>query len=264
MKLKSIMSKIRKFLNATFIISPLHFYERVQYKSTKYIVAVSETSKKVLIQHYGINSRKIKVIPDCVNLNKFKPSNQSNEIRQKYGNNILLYSGLMIRRKKIPVLLEAMKNVIKEVPDVHLILTGIGPFLNEWKELSISLGIQNNVSFLGFVGEKELLKYYASIDIFVFPSQQEGFGQVIIEAMASGTPVICANIPPMSKIVGNGGLTFKLNNPINLSEKIIFLLKNREQLNKLRENALKIAKNYQCSRIAELYIDYIKKIKNLD
>ena len=264
MKKKKYISKLRDLLNTFFILSPVHFIERVQYKKTKHVVAVSETSKKVLIQLYGIDPKKIKIIHDCVDLNKFNPSNRSNEVRQKYGNNILLYSGLMIRRKKIPVLLEAMKNVIKEIPDVHLILTGMGLFLNEWKELSISLGIQNNVSFLGFVKEKEFLKYLASSDIFVFPSQQEGFGQVIIEAMASGTPVICANILPMAKIVGNGGLTFKLNNPLNLSEKIIFLLKNREELNKLRENALKIAKNYQCSRIADLYIDYIKKIKNLD
>lgn len=255
------MSKIRGLLNSILIISSLHFYERVQYKRAKHIIAVSEASKKVLIQNYRINPRKIKVIHDCVNLNKFNPSNQSNEIRQRYGNNILLYSGLMIRRKRISVLLEAMKSVIREVPDVHLILTGIGPFLNKWKKLSISLGIQNNTSFLGFVKEKELLKYYASSDIFVFPSEQEGFGQVLLEAMASGTPIICGNNPPMSEIVGNGGLTFELNNSVNLSEKIIFLLKNRDELNKLGENALKIARNYQCSRIADLYIDYIKKMK---
>ena len=261
MEIKTCLSKLKGIYHSLLFVSSIHFLEKIQFQRVNHIITVSEISKKILIHRYRIDPKKIKVIYNCVNLNKFNPSNRSNEIRNKYGNNILLYSGLMIHRKRIPVLLEAMKNVIKEIPDVHLILTGIGTFLNGWKELSISLGIQNYTSFLGFVGERELFKYYASSDIFVFPSEQEGFGQVLIEAMASGTPVICGNILPMSKIVGNGGLTFELNNPINLSEKIIFLLKNRDELNKLRKNALKIARNYQCSLIADLYINYIKKIK---
>ena len=238
----------------------IHYYEKNLFKQHKDIIAISSSSKTSLIDVFGLKGKKIKVIPIGIDEKKFNPSNRSIQIRKKYGNNILLYSGMLITRKKIPVLLRAMTYVIKEIADTHLILTGSGECLNEWKGLSISLGIQNNVSFLGFVGDKELLKYYASSDIFILPSVSEGFGQVLLEAMASGTPVICADVPPMSEIVGDGGLTFKADDSKDLAQKIIYLLKNREELARLKENALKIAMTYKWSEIAKCYNNYLKNI----
>jgi glycosyltransferase involved in cell wall biosynthesis len=247
---------IKYFVN----FSVLHHLQKQQYRKNKNIITISNESKKAIIDHYGIDSNKIKVIPNCVNTKKFNPSNESKEIREKYGKKILLYSGLMVLRKQIPILLNAMPQVIKENPDVHLILTGKGRYLNDWKLLSNYLGIQNNTSFLGFVEENELLKLYASSDIFVFPSETEGFGQVLLEAMASGTPVICANKPPMSEIIEEGGITFKLNDPNDLSKKIINLFNNQKQLMILKENALKVVKKYDCRNVAKLYQEYFKKI----
>lgn len=242
-------------------LSPsLYSLEKWLFKQHKNILAISNHSKNTIIRIYGIEEKNIKVIPIGIDLKRYNPSNYSKEIREKYGKNILLFSGLMLHRKRIPVLLKAMPRVIKEIPDVQLILTGKGRFLNQYKNLANSLGILKNVTFLGFVNDDELLKYYASSDIFVFPSVKEGFGQVILEAMASGTPVICTNKPPMSEIVGNGGKTFELNDSKDLSKKIIELLINRKKLNLLKENALKIAKNYNWLKIADNYIDYFKKI----
>ena len=241
----------------------LHYYERNLFKQHKDIIAISNSSKTNLIDVFGLKGKKIKVIPAGIDEKKFNPSNRSIQIRKKYGNNILLYSGLFITRKKIPVLLRAMTYITKEIPDTHLILTGSGECLNEWKGLSISLGIQKNTVFLGFVEEKELVKYYASSDVFVLPSVSEGFGQVLLEAMASGTPVICADVPPMSEIVGDGGLTFKADDSKDLAQKIIYLLKNREELARLKENALKIAMTYKWSEIAKFYNNYLKNIIKL-
>lgn len=224
------------------------------------MVAISESSKHQVIFYYEIEEKYIKVIPNGIDLNKFNPSNYSKKIREKYGSNILLYTGLMIQRKKIPVLLKAMPYVIEEIPDVHLILTGKGEYLQKYIELSESLGIKKNVSFLGFVNDIDLPKYYATSDIYVFPSALEGFGQTLLEAMASCTPVICANKPPMSEIIENGGLTFKLNNSKEFSEKIIDLLKNREKLRNLGENGLEIVKKYEWSKVAEEYYKYCKKV----
>ena len=260
--IKSIIKEIRNLLNI-FHLSSLYYLENQQFKKHKHIITGSIASKKDLMRYYRVDGKNIKIIPYGVETDKFNPSNYSKVIRKKYGNNILLYSGIMIKRKQIPVLLEAMIYVIKKIPDVHLILTGIGIFLNKHKNLSNSLGIQNYTTFLGFVEDNELSKYYASSDIFVFPSEKEGFGQVLLEAMASGIPVICANIPPMSNIIKNGGLTFKLNDSKDLSNKIIELLNNRDQLAKLRQNGLKIVKDYSLKHIACTYVECIKEIKNL-
>ena len=234
--------------------------EKWQYNKLKYVVTISNSSKKALIKHFGLEAKNIEVIPHGINGEKFNPSNRVKEIRNKYGNKILLFTGLMVPRKRVPILLKAITYVIKEVPDCHLILTGDGPLLKEYKNLAISLGIQDYTSFLGFVDDKELLRFYASSDSYVFPSELEGFGQVILEAMASGIPVICANKPPMSEIIENGGLTFKINNSKDLSAKIIDLLNNQKKLDEYKKNALEVAKKYKWSNVAKLYNNFCKQI----
>ena len=181
-----------------------------------------------MVKYYNLQENNIKVIPIGINTEKFNLRNYSKDIREKYGKNILFYSGLMIYRKRIPVLLKAMKHIVKKIPNTHLILAGDGPMLNYLKNLAKSFGLEKKTTFLGYINEKELLKYYATSDLYIFPSELEGFGQVILESMASGTPVICANKPPMSEIVGNGGLTFEMDNPRDLASKIIYLLINYE------------------------------------
>ncbi|NVM35976.1 MAG: glycosyltransferase family 4 protein [Candidatus Lokiarchaeota archaeon] len=236
------------------------FLEKWQYNKLKYVVTISLTSKIALIKEFGLKAENIEIIPHGIDVEKFNPSNSTIEIKNKYGNKILLFTGLMIPRKRVPILLKAITYVIKEIPDCHLILTGNGPFLKEYKNLASSLGIQNCTTFLGFVDDDELLKLYASSDIYVFPSELEGFGQVILEAMASGIPVICANKPPMSEIIENGGLTFITNNSKDLSIKIISLLNNHEKLAEYKKNALEVAKKHKWSNAANLYYNFCKQV----
>ena len=250
-----------EFFYYSFFLFFLHYLQKRQFRKHENIIAISNFSKNELIKHYGLKEKRITVIPIGIDTEKFNQSNNSNDVREKYGKNILLYSALTVYRKRLPVLLEAMTRVIKEVPDVRLILTGGGPLWNHCKNFSDSLGLQEYVTFLGFVKDEELRKYYASSDIYILPSELEGFSQVLLEAMASGTPVICANIPPMSEIVENGGgKMFKVNDPKDLSKKIIELLKNREELLKLKKNALITIKKYEWPQIAKIYRDFFKKI----
>lgn len=251
------------FIFDRFFLTSLHFLERNQFRKNNNIIAISESTKKDLIDYYRIDPRKITVIPIGIDTKKFNPSNFSSNIKKIYGNNILLYSALTVHRKRVPILLKAMTYVIKKIPDAHLILTGGGPLWNDCIQLAKSLGLQKHTTFLGFVKDDELLEYFASTDIFVLPSEKEGFGQVLLESMASGTPIICANKPPMSEIVENGGLTFKLNDPIDLANKIIELLSNRKKLNDLKSNSLKIVKKYEWPYIAKIYDNYFRKIRKL-
>jgi len=240
----------------------LHFMEKKQFNKFKKIITLSNSSKNELIEYYGLGEKNIEVIPVGINISKFSPKNYSIEIREKYGKNILLFSGLMIPRKGAPILIKAVSYIIKKIPDVHLILIGKGPKLEIWKLLSNKLGIRDNVSFLGFVKEEDLLKFYATCDIYVFPSWKEGFGQVILEAMASGAPVICTNKPPMSEINGNGGFTFKINDSKDLAMKIIQLLKNKDNLKVLKENAIQRAKEYSWEQVVKIYDTKLKEIRN--
>ena len=266
-KLKNI-PVISSFLHYDNISSTIEYFtipfyqylEKRQFKRHKNIITISNSSRNEIIRHYGIEKQNIRVFPIGIDTLKFNPSNYSKEIREKYGPNILLYVGPFIKRKCIPILLKAMTYIKKEIPDVHLILIGKGLLWNYCKNLTYYYGIQKYVTFLGFVDDKELLKYYATSDLYVFPSELEGFGQVILEAMASSTPVICANKPPMSEIIGNGGKTFKLNDPKDLAKKIIELLNSQEELEKLKKKSLENVRKYELLKVAKSYMDYIKKI----
>jgi glycosyltransferase involved in cell wall biosynthesis len=238
----------------------LYAITRWEFKKNKNIITVSDRSRKDLIKYYGTKKENIKIIPNAVDLKKFNPNNYSKRLREKYGYKLILYSGSMIDRKNIPVLLKAMSYVIKELPSAQLILTGIGPLLESYKELSKALKIQDNSKFLGFINDKELAQYYATSDLFVIPSKFEGFGQIIIEALASGTPVICTNIPPMSNLIEKAGLTFTLNSPKDLSKKIIEFFQNKELYEKLKKNTLNVANKYSWSIIGKKYEKYIKKV----
>jgi len=240
----------------------LHIMEKKQYRRFNNVITLSNSSKNDLVVNYGLDEENIKIIPVGIDVNRFNPMNYLKEIRDKYGNNLIMFSGMMIPRKGVPILIKAISYVVKQIPEVHLILIGKGPNLHSWKELSISLGIQNNISFLGFVKEDDLLKFYATCDIYVFPSWKEGFGQVILEAMASGAFVICANKSPMSEIIGNGGLTFNVNDSKDLAIKIIQLLKNKEILKISKENAIKRAKKYSWERIIKIFDNYLEEKRN--
>lgn len=251
-----------KMFQEYFDLPFFHFLQKRQYKIHKKIIAISEFTKSSLISKYNINENDIKVISIGVDTEVFNSNKKSAKIREKYGNKILLYVGPMIYRKRIPILLKAMQILLKKIPDAHLILIGKGPLLNRLKKLSHSLGIQKNVTFLGFIKNNELLRYYASVALFVLPSELEGFGQIILEAMASGTPVICANILPMSEIIGNGGKTFILNDSKDLAEKIIDLLENKEKRLLLVKNALTIVKEkHEWSIVANKFMEYFKSLK---
>jgi glycosyltransferase involved in cell wall biosynthesis len=230
----------------------------------KHIVVHSYNAKLDLIKYLKIKEEYIKFIVDGVNTNIFNPNNYDHEIKKKYGENLIFYLGEFYVRKRIPVLLRAMPIIIKEIPDIHLVLIGEGEkhMLERAKQLAAKLNLLKHISFLGFQNDDVVLKFYATADVFVFPSELEGFGLVILESMASGTPVICANKPPMNILIGEGGVSFELNNYRDLAQKAILLLKNRELLNKLAEKSLQIAQKYDSLNIAKYYVEYIKEIKN--
>lgn len=235
-----------------------HYLEKKQFKRQKIIITFSNSSKKDIIKNYKINEDKIKIIPHGIDINKFNPNKFSNKLRKKYGKYLVLYSGLMIKRKRVDILLKAISYVVKEIQDISFVLTGDGPLLNQFKNMAKDYGIEDYTHFLGFVSDDLLIKYFATSDLFVFPSELEGFGQVILEAMASGTPVICVNKPPMSEIIESGGLTFKLNDARDLAKKIVTLLKNKILLKELGAIAFKIAKEYDWNEITIKYNDLFR------
>ncbi|MCD8511749.1 MAG: glycosyltransferase family 1 protein [Bacillus sp. (in: Bacteria)] len=151
-----------------------------------------------------------------VNHIEFTPEKKSNRIRDKYQikeKNILLYVGRLSPEKDIRIVLETFHSLPEEIKtNTHLIIVGDGPLYK-----SLSTSESNQITFTGFLEGEELAEIYASSDVFLFPSPTETFGNVVLEAQASGLPVIGANAGGVKNLIKEGHAGF-LCEPKNVDE----------------------------------------------
>lgn len=202
------------------IFSKIYF--KIMCFSAKYfsknIITVSEFSKKELIKHYNIRSKKITVIYEGIPKLPDVDNGVIQKVLEKFKLNPLyfLYVGNTRSRKNIFGLLEGFKIFLQKYPDCKLVLAGKidTKFLNI-KEKIRSLKLDNNVIQTGFISDEEKVALYKMAIGLVFPSFYEGFGIPIIEAQSLGLPVITSNTSSLPEIGGDSVLYV---NPYDINE----------------------------------------------
>ena len=207
----------------------------------------------------GNYREKIVVIPNGIKPQNFDVPDSKEECRKRLGlplhSNMLLFVGKITPYKGPDVLVRAMPEIIKNVPDTELVFVGSGELRNRLEELSKELGIWERVRFTGFVEERLKPLYYKSTDIFVLPSTMntEVFPIVLLEASASGRPMVVSDLDTFKCIIEDGynGLFTKRNDENNLADAIIYLLENEEVRENMGKNARKKVENYSWEKIAE-------------
>jgi len=200
---------------------------------------------------------KIVEIPNGVDIDKFNPNIDGNEIRVSYNiedKDVILFVGALDKAhyfKGLEYLLHAFVKVNK---NSVLIVVGEGDLKKYYMNLAEKLGLKHRVLFVGKVSNEKLPTYYASADIVVLPSIIEAFGLVLIEGMATGKPVIATNLPGVRTVVDNGinGYLVEPKNIKELAEKIEFLLENEKIRKKFgRKGREKVEKKYSWKKIAK-------------
>jgi glycosyltransferase involved in cell wall biosynthesis len=180
------------------------------------VISVSEATRKDLEQYAGVEHELIDVVYNGADLEHFKHHDKkpaTKRVQQKYNITApyILYTARLEHPGKNHVrLLEAFANLKREkdIPH-HLILAGSPWFGAEAIYAAArDLGISEYVVFAGFVPNEELPDLYAGADLFAFPSLFEGFGIPLLEAMASGTPVVASNVASIPEVVQDAGLLF--------------------------------------------------------
>jgi glycosyltransferase involved in cell wall biosynthesis len=234
-------------------------------KSDK-VVVLSEYTKNKISSAHKVPGNKCIIMPGGVDIGRFHPSNNKIDLRAKLNlpkNKIVLFTVRnLVNRMGLANLIKALKYVVKENPDIHLIMGGEGPLKARLKCLTEESGLTDYISFAGFVSEEQLPEYYQAADIFVLPTKElEGFGLVTLEALASGLPVLGTSIGGTKEILGqfDDSFIFDDTGPDSLSKKII------EKCNIIKENPLKWkAISSRCRTFVERHYSWEKNIDTLE
>ncbi len=204
------------------------FIERKVLNASDRIIVLSHFTQEKLWNAHGILPNKVVIVPGGIDIEKFHPATNRIEIRRRLcmpeERMILLTVRNMEPRMGLGNLIYAMKNIIREIPDIFLIMGGDGPLKNDLVTSVKGLKLEDHIKFTGFIPEKDLPDYYRASDIFILPTLElEGFGLITIEALASGIPVLGTPVGATREILGklNSGYLFKDTKPESMSTLII-------------------------------------------
>lgn len=161
------------------------------------LVAVSEGLKQAMVE-LGVSPETVTVLRNGVDLNQFRPLDPG-PARQAWGLRppILLSVGHLIERKGHHIAIEALAGL----PEWTLAIVGEGPERDRLGALARRLGVQDRVVFCGVQPHSRLASFYSAADVLILASSREGWANVLLEAMACGTPVVASNIPGNPEVV---------------------------------------------------------------
>lgn len=265
-------SRVEKFFR---LLNPIHFtiisIENIQYrkKNCNKIITNSRLSKDGLLKYYDFQEKDVRIIYNGVDLEEFDLKNREKyraDIRKKIGVKsdelLIIFVGNGFKRKGLEYLIKGVGGIKKELQKkIKIFVAGKGS-KKHYQKMSSRLGIEDNVFFAGV--QKEMKKIYAAGDFFVLPTIFDPFSNALLEAMASGLPVITTVTNGASEIIEEGNEGFVLKQPddiAGISEKIEMLFDDDLRI-EMGKKARKKAEHYTLKKnIDETMIVY-KEILN--
>jgi phosphatidylinositol alpha-mannosyltransferase len=176
----------------------------------------------------------------------------------------VLFVGRLEKRKGLKFLLRAWPLVLERQPDARLVVVGRGRPLEGYRRFAARQGWSaEDVVFAGYVASEDLPRYYQSCQVFCAPNTgQESFGIVLLEAMASGAPIVASDIPGYRDVVSHGvqGLLVEPRNPGALADAVCRLLGNPELRASMRRIGQEHAQAYDWPRVASQVLDFYAEV----
>lgn len=245
----------------------------IQYvlKRADLIAGDAEHIRKPLAK-LGADPQKIRVIYWGVEIQKFNPEQKDERLREELG---IFNSPTIISLRRfepiydVETLINAVPLVLKEVPEAKFLLVEKGSQEEKLKQLAKSLGISDNVKFVGWVPEDELPRYLTLADIYVSTSLSDaGLASSTAEAMACGLPVVITNFGDNRKWVQDdvNGYIIPLRSPQALASRIIHLIQNkdiREKFGQINRQIIEERNNWEqeMRKMEKLYQELVKRCK---
>ena len=240
------------------VIIRLHSYEvfmdftkRINWPVVDRLIFVAPHIRGILKEFIPDIENKVKteIVYNGIDLDLY----ESTKVDGKYADPTIVTVCRLVSYKRVDDLIRAVKALKTDFQNIKLKIIGDGPQKEALKTLSKTLGVEDNVDFLGKVSDtQDVIKVLKKSHVFALPSIVEGFGMVIIEAMAAGIPYVASDIRSIREVTngGVGGLLSKPKNCEDLALKIKILLVDESKRNSVMKNASKHIKNYKWNNLA--------------
>jgi glycogen(starch) synthase len=238
--------------------SYIHGVEQWITNRSERVIACSHYMREQIADIFGVEEERILVIPNGIDPEDL-PVPEEPELRRLRGEfaapeeKLVLLIGRLVYEKGFQLALEAMPQVIREVPSTRFLVAGSGTHEAELHRQAEELGLMEHGSFLGWIGDDVLHSLYRISDLTVVPSIYEPFGLVALEAMASGCPCIVADTGGLREVVPHeeAGLRFRPRDPAALADVAVRVLADDELGRRLVADGLEHIRRFDWADVAE-------------
>lgn len=222
------------------------------------VISLTQTIADELVRH-GLKSE-VRVLSGGIDIEQFA-AKKSYRNRKR-----ILHVGRMSHEKNVEAVVRAFGEVIKVLPDALLVVAGGGPALEGLKKLAGGLGLGEKVTFLGYVSREKLGALYRRSDVFVTASAMETLGLVIVEAMASGLPVVGVAAGGVKDLVREGVNGYLVNpgDYRSMAKKIIHIFREEKLLEKLGKNSRKLAEKHDVRKAVKELEEIYARLRPMD
>ncbi len=231
-----------------------YLISKIATKKAKSIITISESTKKRVVKHFPLVKSKVKSILIACDpgFGILKDEEQFHKLTIEFGlcKPYVLYVGSFAMRKNLSVLIDAMKKIWLDYPNIQLVLAGNLSGKND--ENIIRLVDTNSIVLISRRKSiQELNSLYENALVFVFPSIYEGFGLPVLEAMSTGCPVIASNSTSIPEILGDKQITFNPNDSLELQFQLKRVIQDKNLINDMRISGLKRSKLFNWNTVAD-------------
>jgi len=234
-------------------------------READYFTTVSDNLKQYFVEELGMQQSAIEVVLNGVDVQRFKPDNAKGNLQKMLPaftqGKMLISVGRLSEAKDQETLLLAMKKLANDGVDVSLALVGEGELRGNLERSIEQLGLEQRVFLLG--NRTDVHELLPDAAMFVLSSRREGLPMVLLEAMASGLPVVSSRVGGIPEVVkeGENGFLVPPENPDLLAEKIVLMLNQQEQARAMgAANRTMVVSRYSMKKTADRYAQFYENI----
>lgn len=230
--------------------------ERLHVQRAARVLVSSRYSGVCAQRFYGLEQLPT-VVPELIDLAAWRRHMRAFPVPAHSGRFTVLYVGRFYRRKRVGLLLEAAAELRHAIPTLEIRIVGNGPRNAAWRAQAEHLKLRNTVTWLGDLSRADLAAEYNRAHIFCLPSVQEGFGIVLLEAMAAGKPIVAARAAAIPEVAPHATLV-EPESAQSLAAGILDLYRAPEAQAAQSAKGLAWVEQFDAPRVARLFVDAVR------